>query len=71
MIFENIRDYKSVSPRYLHHTKSKKLDKKNPDTQGVSGFIKSASTYSPTIKIAVPSAQSGLTSLFGMGRGGP
>ena len=35
------------------------------------GFIKVASTYSPTIKTAVPSAQSGLTSLFGMGRGGP
>ncbi len=31
-------------------------------------FLKSATTYSPTI--AVPSALSGLTSLFGMGRGG-
>ena len=30
--------------------------------------LKSATTYSPTI--AVPSALSGLTSLFGMGRGG-
>ena len=35
------------------------------------GFKKSASTYSPTVKTAVPSAQAGLTSLFGMGRGGP
>jgi len=34
-------------------------------------FKKVASTYSPTLKRAVPSAQSGLTSLFGMGRGGP
>jgi hypothetical protein len=33
------------------------------------GFnLKSATTYSPTI--AVPSALAGLTSLFGMGRGG-
>ena len=31
-------------------------------------LLKSATTYSPTI--AVPSALSGLTSLFGMGRGG-
>jgi hypothetical protein len=30
--------------------------------------LKSATTYSPTI--AVPSALAGLTSLFGMGRGG-
>ena len=34
-------------------------------------LLKSASTYSPTIKTAVPSAQAGLTSLFEMGRGGP
>ncbi len=33
--------------------------------------LKVASTYSPTLKRAVPSAQVGLTSLFGMGRGGP
>ena len=31
-------------------------------------FLKKAATYSPTY--AVPSAQLGLTSLFGMGRGG-
>ena len=31
-------------------------------------FSKTAATYSPTL--AVPSARSGLTSLFGMGRGG-
>ena len=31
-------------------------------------FLKKAATYSPTF--AVPSAQLGLTSLFGMGRGG-
>ena len=30
-----------------------------------------ASTYSPTLKRAVPSALAGLTSLFGKGRGGP
>ena len=34
-------------------------------------LIKAASTYSPTLKRAVPSALTGLTSLFGMGRGGP
>ena len=33
-------------------------------------FVKSAATYSPTFCSAVPSAQEGLTSLFGMGRGG-
>ena len=32
---------------------------------------KPASTYSPTLKRAVPSAQVGLTSLFEMVRGGP
>jgi hypothetical protein len=32
--------------------------------------VKSAATYSPTFCSAVPSAQEGLTSLFGMGRGG-
>ena len=31
-------------------------------------LFKTAATYSPTL--AVPSARSGLTSLFGMGRGG-
>ena len=41
--------------------------KKAPDI--IQGFnLKSATTYSPTI--AVPSALAGLTSLFGMGRGG-
>ena len=42
-------------------------------TQPLWGWVsvKVASTYSPTVKTAVPSAQSGLTSLFGMGRGGP
>ena len=33
-----------------------------------SSLLKTAATYSPTN--AVPSARSGLTSLFGMGRGG-
>ena len=37
----------------------------------MTGFIKVASTYSSTLKRAVPSALVGLTSLFGMGRGGP
>ena len=44
---------------------------KNPDCIYNRGFKKVASTYSPTLKRAVPSAQAGLTSLFGMGRGGP
>ena len=34
----------------------------------IEASIKSATTYSPTY--AVPSALAGLTSLFGMGRGG-
>ena len=34
-------------------------------------FLKVASSYSPTLNRAVPSAQAVLTSLFGMGRGGP
>ena|GEM_PF-6977166 len=33
-------------------------------------FKKTAATYSPTFSSAVPSALRGLTSLFGMGRGG-
>ena len=44
---------------------------KKPSYQMARGFLKVASTYSPTLKRAVPSAQVGLTSLFGMGRGGP
>ena len=47
------------------------LKQKPPTVFTVGGFKKSASTYSPTVKTAVPSAQAGLTSLFGMGRGGP
>jgi hypothetical protein len=43
---------------------------KNPDCFH-NRDLKVASTYSPTFKKAVPSAQAGLTSLFGMGRGGP
>ena len=45
-------------------------DSSNKKSPGLlQGFwLKSATTYSPTI--AVPSALSGLTSLFGMGRGG-
>ena len=50
---------------------SKKINTKKSRTTECTGFIKVASTYSPTLKRAVPSAQSGLTSLFGMGRGGP
>ena len=50
---------------------NKKRPKKNPYQLNDKDFIKVASTYSPTLKRAVPSAQSGLTSLFGMGRGGP
>ncbi len=41
--------------------------KKKPDSFE-SGFVKVAITYSPAF--AVPSALQGLTSLFGMGRGG-
>ena len=44
---------------------------KNPYQMTDKGLKKAASTYSPTLKRAVPSAQAGLTSLFGMGRGGP
>ena len=46
------------------------VKRKSPLFMGM-GFKKAASTYSPTLKRAVPSAQAGLTSLFGMGRGGP
>ena len=50
----------------------KKINTKKPVTNSCNGFfIKVASTYSPTLKRAVPSALVGLTSLFGMGRGGP
>jgi len=43
---------------------------KSPDSsQNQGSTLRLAATYSPT-KIAVPSAQTGLTSLFGMGRGG-
>ncbi|MDG1741255.1 MAG: hypothetical protein P8H43_01610, partial [Crocinitomicaceae bacterium] len=38
-------------------------NKKNPNLLLDWGFIKVASTYSPTLKRAVPSAQAGLTSL--------
>ena len=40
-------------------------------TEVIRDLKKVASTYSPTLKRAVPSALAGLTSLFGMGRGGP
>ena len=43
--------------------------KKNPDTLLYRGLLSLAATYSPTF--VVPSALMGLTSLFGMGRGGP
>ena len=47
-------------------------NKRHKKTQPLFGWVlKVASSYSPTVKTAVPSAQSGLTSLFGMGRGGP
>ena len=58
-------------------TKGKKVNHFRTDTQKKRGpfqfgtslsHIKTAATYSPTL--AVPSARSGLTSLFGMGRGG-
>jgi len=42
--------------------------KKKPHSVKNGALEKLATTYSPTI--AVPSAQTGLTSLFGMGRGG-
>ena len=48
------------------------MNKKKPlSVYLIRAFIKVASTYSPTLKRAVPSALTGLTSLFGMGRGGP
>ena len=43
-------------------------EKKMPRIKSRAHFLKSATTYSPTY--AVPSALAGLTSLFGMGRGG-
>ncbi len=52
---------------------SSNIKKGQKKTQPLRGwvYVKVASTYSPTFKNAVPSAQAGLTSLFGMGRGGP
>ncbi len=45
--------------------------KKSLTSQRLMRLKKPASTYSPTLKRAVPSAQVGLTSLFEMVRGGP
>ena len=42
--------------------------KKSPEDNSSGLLTKMADTYSPTF--AVPSARTGLTSLFGMGRGG-
>ncbi len=47
----------------------KSLNKKNPQQINVEDSLKKATTYSPTN--VVPSAQIGLTSLFGMVRGEP
>jgi hypothetical protein len=47
-----------------------KTKKAFPDLSGRLSVVKLAATYSPTFCSAVPSAQEGLTSLFGMGRGG-
>ena len=44
---------------------------KKSSNRMIRALEKVASTYSPTLKRAVPSALSVLTSLFGMGRGGP
>ena len=57
----------------MKHTSGRSLHLDNVKTKKPSdlseGFcLKSATTYSPTN--AVPSALAGLTSLFGMGRGG-
>ena len=48
--------------------KTYKIYKKKAGTLSSLGFTKAAITYSPAF--AVPSALQGLTSLFGMGRGG-
>ena len=61
----------SDSDSLLISSISKGINAKNPYQLPDKGFIKVASTYSPTLKRAVPSALTGLTSLFGMGRGGP
>ena len=46
--------------------------KKSPITLQLSGVNKTlATTYSPTLSCAVPSAMEGLTSEFGMGSGVP
>ncbi len=37
---------------------------------GLYYYIRLAATYSPTLRGAVPSARQGLTTLFGMGKGG-
>ena len=64
-------DFRPVpESRYPHahaptHARTKK--RSAPDFSGTD-LNKTAATYSPTL--AVPSARSGLTSLFGMGRGG-
>ena len=48
-----------------------KTEKGSGSLIGITGTFpsKTAATYSPTLR-AVPSARRGLTSLFGMGRGG-
>ena len=49
------------------HTYPKKFP--SPRLRGGGHSLKGAATYSPALR-AVPSARAGLTSLFGMGRGG-
>ena len=55
-------------PPYMKLSPPIPLKQTAPARNSSNGGMKTAATYSPTC--AVPSALSGLTSLFGMGRGG-
>ena len=62
---------KVSAKRHKHQIISDKTTYKSREESSYmenSSLLKTAATYSPTN--AVPSARSGLTSLFGMGRGG-
>ena len=57
-----------LTPNNLSMTRPAVNKKKSPEDNSSGLLTKMADTYSPTF--AVPSARTGLTSLFGMGRGG-
>ena len=65
----SLSQIKLNDPPSINLRRAKPLNDKKKVPQFPEGLnLKSATTYSPTI--AVPSALSGLTSLFGKGRGG-